>query len=775
MIRRAVRVEGTVQGVGFRPFVRGAALAGGLSGFVQNGAGGVLIEVQGGATAVDEFMSALRSQAPPAARIGEVLVSALAPHPEAGFVIRESVDQGGVRPALPPELATCAECAAEVNTPGARRHRYPFTNCTQCGPRFTLVERLPYDRPNTAMARFELCAPCRREYEDPRDRRFHAQPIACPTCGPELRLLTAEGHPLAAGDEALTRAAAALSQGAALALKGLGGFQLLVDATNPEAVARLRERKRRSEKPFAVMFPALGDVREACVTGPEEEALLCSPSAPIVLLRRRPAASRVAPDVAPGSPLLGAVLPYTPLHLLLLGEVARPLVCTSGNLAEEPMCLEESEAVLRLSGVADLYLLHDRPIVRPVDDSVARVGPAGAGVLRRARGYAPLPHPFPAGPCVLALGGQLKSTVTLAKDGQAVVSQHLGDLSSVDAALLLERTVADLVRFFGATPELVACDGHEDYASTRLAARLAAAWGVPLEPVQHHHAHVAACVAEHQLEGPVLGLAWDGSGAGMDGTLWGGEALVVDGPVFQRFAHLRPFPLPGGERAIREPRRAALGLLFEAHGVGARADLAPGMFADAELSVLLTMLERGLCSPRTTSVGRLFDAVAALAGVRAMASFEAQAAMELEFAADAADCADGATERGASKLTAYPLPLGEGTPAVADWGPLLRAVLADRDRGAAPGLISARFHCALAQLAEAIATRAGLPRVVLTGGCFQNQRLTRSVHQRLTARGFEVYLPARFPPNDGGLSLGQAYVAALRRREGTCVSASPVK
>lgn len=762
MIRLAVSIQGVVQGVGFRPFVHGAATKRGLSGWVQNGTEGVRIEVQGAATAVREFVEVLHVAAPPTARIAHLVTAELAPRAEAGFTIVESHDDVVVRPTLPPDLATCPECIAEVDSPGERRHRYPFTNCTRCGPRYTLIDRLPYDRRNTAMARFGLCPACRRDYDDPTDRRFHAQPIACPACGPSLRLLGADGAALASGEQALHLGVVALAEGRVLALKGLGGFQLLVDATSPEAVSRLRARKRREEKPFGVMFPSMAFVQGACVVNVEEEALLLSPAAPIVLVRRRPD-SAIAEAVAPSNPLLGAMLPYTPLHGLLLREAGRPLVCTSGNLSEEPMCTKEDEAFVALRDIADLFLVHDRPIVRPVDDSVTRIGPTGPQVLRRARGYAPLPHPFPESPCILALGGQLKSTVTLVKDGNAVVSQHLGDLFSPEGVMLLERTVKDLATFFDAKPQVVACDLHPDYASTRLAERLASEWRVPLERVQHHHAHAAACVAEHRLQGPVLGLAWDGSGLGTDGTLWGGEVLVVDGATFERVAHLRPFSLPGGERAIREPRRSALGLVFEAFGASAAKTLA-GMFTGAELAVLQGMLDRGLHSPRTTSVGRLFDAVAALAGVRDRAGFEGQAAMELEFAADGVD-----------DRTAYPLPLGDGSPAVADWEPLLRAVLFDVERGLGPAVISARFHNALADFAESIAQRAGIPRVVLSGGCFQNLRLTRAIHHRLAARGFEVYLPERFPPNDGGLSLGQAHVAAVRRKEGQCASVSPVR
>ena len=753
MIRLEVSIRGVVQGVGFRPFVHAAATRRGLSGWVRNGAEGVRIEVQGYAGAVREFVDALRDGdgAPAAARIEHLATAELPVRTEAGFTIVESRLDAAVEPSLPPDMATCPACIAEVDAPG-RRRGYPFTSCSVCGPRFTIIERLPYDRGNTTMAGFGMCADCRREYESPDDRRFHAQPIACPACGPALRLVSAEGAELDAREEALEQGVSLILEGRILALQGLGGFQLLADASSPGAVARLRERKRREEKPFAVLFAGLAEVVRECVLGSGEEALLVSPAAPIVLLRRRPGGS-VAGNVAPRNPLLGAMLPSTPLHALIARRAARPLVCTSGNLSGEPMAVSEDEARARLGAVAEAFLVHDRPIARPVDDSVSRLGPTGPQVLRRARGYAPLPHPFPDGPCILALGGQEKSTVALTLRGRAVVSQHLGNLFSAEGALLLERTARDLLDLFDARPEIVACDIHPDYVSTRFAERLAAELDVPLERVQHHHAHVAACAAEHGIDGPVLGLAWDGSGLGTDGTLWGGEALLVDGARFERIAHVRPFSLPGGERAAREPRRSALGLLFEVFGRRA-AERVARMFAPAELPVLTRMLERGVGCPRTSGMGRLFDAVSALAGIRTLAGFEGQAAMELEFAAGESDD-DG---------SGYPVSLGTGHPAVADWEPLARALLADLDRGAGPSLVAARFHDALVDLAELMATRAGARRVVLTGGCFQNLRLARGIHERLVGRGFEVFLPLNFPPNDGGLSLGQAYAASMRRR-----------
>ena len=750
MRRLAVTTWGTVQGVGFRPFVHAAATARGLTGWVRNGADAVRLEVQGPNEDIQRFLDVLRSP-PPAAHVDRVEVVEVSLQESNGFQILESAHDVTARPTLPADLAICRECAAEMDDAKERRHGYPFTNCTQCGPRYSIVDALPYDRPHTSMKAFSLCGACAREYADPADRRFHAQPIACPACGPRARLVSSGGVEIAEGARAIEEAARALLAGDVLALKGLGGFQLLVDATSEEAVAKLRERKRREEKPFAVMFPSLEVARRSCLLSAAEETALSSAAAPILLARRRSDGScQIAEAVAPRNPRVGATLPYTPLHRMLLAAVDRPVVCTSGNVSEEPMCTDDVEARERLGGIADRFLVHDRPIVRPVDDSVTRIDSDGIQILRRARGFAPRPLRLPSigAHCILATGAQLKSTIGLAKDKEVVVSQHLGDLCSVEGAHLLERTARDLTRFFEATPNVVACDLHPDYASTRLAENLASEWGVPIERVQHHHAHVAACVAEHGLSGPLLGLAWDGSGLGSDGTIWGGEALVVDGASFRRFAQLRPFSLPGGEGAVRQPSRSALGLLYEVFGQSAIEYID---MEESRVRTLFAMLAGALNCPKTSSMGRLFDAVAALTGVRERAGYEGQAAMELEFAAD-----------GISDRTAYPILLRDGEPALADWEPLLRALLYDRARGLSAPIMSARFHNALVDLAEAIATRAGLPRVVLAGGCFQNLRLSEAVRERLRARSFDVYMPRMYPPNDGGLSLGQLYVAACR-------------
>ncbi|MBN1590097.1 MAG: carbamoyltransferase HypF [Pirellulales bacterium] len=771
--RVAIAVRGVVQGVGFRPFVYNTARAAGLTGWVRNETDRVRIEIQGSRAALDVFLNNLKHHAPPQSQIDSVEVESIdlieVSADAMSFEIRPSRELASRRPSIPTDLATCGACLAEIRDPAARRHGYPFTNCTNCGPRWSIIEGLPYDRPRTSMRRFAMCDACRAEYVSPTDRRFHAQPIACADCGPELRLLDASGKVVAQRDEALRAAVQAIHDGQIIAMKGLGGFQLLVDATRDEPVARLRQRKRRPAKPLAVMVGSLDDARRCCAVSDNEAATLSSPAAPIVLLRRHAGEHTIAPGVAPGNPDLGVMLPSTPLHHLLMDALRRPIVCTSGNLSEEPMATRTSEALQRLGRIADLVLTHNRPIVRPVDDSVVRCDATGPVVLRRARGYAPLAIELDSdGPIVLAVGGHLKNAVALRLGRQVVVGSHVGDLDSPLSWDVHRRAVDDLLAFFDIRPDVIACDMHPDYLSTQNAERLAAQWGVPLVRVQHHHAHVAACVAEHQLRGPVLGLAFDGTGYGPDGTVWGGEALECAGAAFRRVAHLRCFGLPGGDAAVRRPRRSALGALVElGPEVGRRQTVA--WFTPAEQQTLLTMLERGTRSPQTSSLGRLFDAVAALCGLLndalpgkptvapeengtsgdVVMSFEGQAAMALEFAADA-----GHDE-------AYEIAITEDEPMIADWRDMLRAVLADRASGAPVGRISARFHNALAAMALAIARRAGCAQVVLSGGCFQNRLLTERIRGRLSAAGFNVYTHKKVPPGDGGIALGQAYLAGL--------------
>ncbi len=771
-------MTGAVQGVGFRPFVYRLATQLGLSGWVLNDVRGVEVEVEGDAASLDAFRTRLEGEAPPRAVVRSVSVTWLAPAGFTAFEIRMSTGEGEKSVSVLPDLATCDDCLAELDDPADRRYRYPFLNCTNCGPRFTIVRALPYDRRNTTMRGFTLCAACRREYEEPRDRRFHAQPTACPACGPRLALWNRIGQVVARDDEALRGAAAALLDGRVVAVKGLGGFHLCCDARNEDAVARLRAGKVRREKPLAMMVRDVAAARALCEVSGAAERWLLSPEAPILLLPRLGpdgATALVAPNVAPESTRLGVMLPSTPLHHLLLAAVDAPLVATSGNLSDEPIATDEREAVARLGSIADLFLVHDRPVERHVDDSVGWLHGDELQLLRRARGFAPLPVPVRVHlPPILAVGAHLKNVVGLGLGSEVVLSQHVGDLETPEALAAFERVVADLLRLWEAAPVAIAHDLHPDYLSTRWARRAAAGdesegplppailaaareGRLRLVPVQHHHAHLASCLAENGVEGAALGVTWDGTGYGTDGTVWGGEFLLGDAAGYTRVAHLRPFRLPGGDAAVKEPRRAALALLFELFGEAAlgRDDLSPvASFSGAERTLLARMLATGTRSPMTTSAGRLFDAVAALVGLHPRAGFEGQAAMALEALADP-------SERGA-----YPFPLvagaASGTPATLDWGPLVLALLEDGARGVGVAIRSARFHNALVDGIAAVARLAGAPRVALSGGCFQNRLLFGRASARLAADGFQLFAHRLVPPNDGGIALGQVLVAAAR-------------
>jgi hydrogenase maturation protein HypF len=761
MRRVRFEVRGAVQGVGFRPFVWRLAHALSLSGWVRNDITGVFIELEGEEEALREFRRALEDAPPPLARIREIVEGPTPVTKEPGFHIRPSEDAGARTVLVLPDVATCPACLAEVLDPKDRRHLYPFANCTDCGPRFTIVTDIPYDRPKTTMAAFTLCGECRAEYEDPRDRRFHAQPIACPACGPAREAWAPFGEVLARRQEALLAAADALRGGAVVAVKGLGGFHLMCDARSAEAVGDLRRRKQREEKPLALMVKDVAMARALAGVSPESEALLAGPEAPIVLLPRR-ADAGVAPNVAPGRPELGLMLPATPLHHLLLRETGFPVVATSGNRSEEPIAIDEREALVRLAGMADLFLVHDRPIARHVDDSVARVFAGAPRLLRRARGWAPLPVPFPDElPVILGVGAHMKTAVALSVGRQVFLSQHIGDLETAEALEAFQRVIADFERLWGAAPAAVAHDLHPGYASTVFGRRLAEERGIPAFAVQHHHAHFAACLAENETEGPALGVCWDGTGLGTDGAIWGGEFLLGDASGFTRVAHLRPFRLPGGDAAVREPRRAALALLVEIFEEKAldREDLEPvKAFTAGERAVLVQMLARRVNAIVTTSAGRLFDAAASLLGIAQKSSFEGQAAMALEAAA---------LERSASPenaRTAYPFPLVAvaEAPAVLDWEPLVLSLLEEHARCVPVPVVAARFHASLANGILAVAMRCGTPRVALTGGCFQNRLLTELSVSRLQAAGFEVLLHGAVPPNDGGIGLGQVVVAAGR-------------
>lgn len=743
--RIRILVRGSVQGVGFRPFVHRLATELGLTGWAQNSSQGLVIEVEGAGEVLGRFLSRLETETPPRSEIREIRHETLDPAGYAVFEIRASDPSGAKTAAILPDISPCPDCLRELFDQTNRRYRYPFINCTNCGPRFSIIESLPYDRPSTSMKAFGLCPECAHEYHDPTNRRFHAQPNACPVCGPRLALWDARGSSLAECDDALRQAADVVRSGAVLALKGVGGFQLIVDARNEAALATLRRRKRREEKPFAVMMSSIEDVRRECRVSSMEEALLLSPEAPIVLLRRLGTDS-IPGTIAPGNPLLGVMLPSSPLHHLLLDELRFPIVATSGNLTDEPICIDEHEALKRLEGIADFFLVHNRPIVRHMDDSIVRVVAGREMIFRRARGYAPRPIHVPTHlPGILGVGAHLKNSVALSVGPEVFISQHIGDLATTQAHAAFQRAAADLPRLYDTTPAVVAHDLHPDYVSTRFAM---GAKGRQVA-VQHHWAHVVSCLADNGIDGSALGVAWDGTGFGSDGTIWGGEFLRPRGRSFERVAHLRTFRLPGGDTAAREPRRSAIGLLFEC-GLLEDRGLAPlKEFSHGNLTLLRQMLERRLQTPVTSSMGRLFDAVAALVGVRQVASYEGQAAMELEFLA-----APGVEE-------SYVFGLMDGTPCILDWEPMVVSILDDLRNRIGPDVISAKFHNTLAEMVVSVARYAGESRIALTGGCFQNGLLLVRVVQRLREDGFEPFWHRNIPPNDGGIALGQI-LAAVR-------------
>lgn len=754
--RMRIVIRGAVQGVGFRPFVYRLASELCLCGWVQNTAQGIFLEVEGPTQELNAFRVRIDTERPAHAFIQSLESSVLDPVGFTSFEIRES-EAEGVRSALVlPDIAVCPDCVREIFDPANRRFRYPFTNCTNCGPRFSIIEALPYDRANTAMRAFDMCPLCRGEYEDPQDRRFHAQPNACPACGPRLELWNEEGHVLGTGDDALVSAAECIRKGGIAAAKGLGGFHLLADARNESAVTRLRERKSREEKPFALMYPSLARVRAECALSAPEERLLNSPEAPIVLLRSRNAS--VVSSVAPRNPYLGVMLPYTPMHHLLMKELDSPVVATSGNRADEPICTDERDALIRLGGIADIFLVHNRPIVRHVDDSIARVLLDRELLLRRARGYAPLPIRLDTSvPEILAVGAHLKSTIARTVDRNVFISQHIGDLETEQAARAFSGVIASFGKLYESVPSRVAADMHPDYFSTRIARRL----GPQVTFIQHHHAHVVSCMAENQLEGTVLGVSWDGTGYGTDGTVWGGEFLLAERSSFRRAASLRRFRLPGGEQAVREPRRSALGLLYEVFGAALiqNRELAPlRAFSARELETILRMLARGVNVPWTSSAGRLFDAVSSIAGLRQKNSFEGQAAMELEFATEE----DESEEWYPFEVVRQAAAGGIGEFLSVDWAPAVRALISDVDAKAPAGKISRKFHNALAQIIVDVARQVGEKRIVLTGGCFQNGYLLQRAVRRLQDEGLRPYWHQRVPPNDGGIALGQAVAAATK-------------
>jgi hydrogenase maturation protein HypF len=763
---RSLTVEGVVQGVGFRPFVWRLATELGLAGRVRNAAGRVEIVAAGDPVALDAFARRLRSDAPPRAVVERVAMTASdATNLPTPFAIDDSVSVAAADRLFPPDIATCDDCLRELFDPADRRYRYPFTNCTNCGPRATIIDELPYDRAQTTMRAFPLCDACAAEYRDPANRRFHAEPVACPACGPRLAWRpTSAPAPVATAEDALEAAAAAIRAGDVVAVKGLGGYHLACDATNDAAVQRLRDRKRRWAKPFAIMVADADEAERLCRISARERAVLTGPARPIVLLNgRRDAEPRLGPSVAAGNRRLGVFLPYTPLHHLLLAAVGRPIVLTSGNLTDEPLATDDEDARVRLAGLADAFLTHDRDIQARYDDSVVTVVAGRETIVRRARGHAPEALPLPVATPVplLAVGAELKHTFTLARGGRAHVAPHNGDLEDFATHRAFTDGLDHLSRLLALEPEIAVHDLHPEYLSTKFAIE-------QFDPrhrvgVQHHHAHVASCAAEHGITGPFLGVAYDGLGMGDDGTLWGGELFVADLTGYRRLARFGRAPLPGGALAVKRPYRMALGYLFghETFGDCEREDVDPlaahflARLDLREVSVVRTQIERRLNAPIASSAGRLFDAAAALLGLRDVAEYEAQAAIDLELAA--------------GEIRAAPLPYAivrhDGL-LVYDPCPTLRALVIGNADGTPTGTLAAAFHETVAavteELLEAARRETGIGTVCLSGGVFQNRRLAGTLLRRLARNGFEPHVNQRVPVNDGGISYGQAAIAAAR-------------
>jgi len=802
--RGEISVRGVVQGIGFRPFVYRLAGEHHLEGWVCNTSEDVKIEVEGEAESIEQFCLELKTKAPPLARIEDIAISY---HPPVGygrFEIRRSVAEEGKYQLISPDIATCEACLSELVNPDDRRYRYPFTNCTNCGPRFTIIEDMPYDRPKTTMRYFQMCPQCEAEYDNPLDRRFHAQPNACPECGPQVELVDNQGNPVIARSEApkqsqdeisrlrseqapqshsdpIARASQLLREGKIVAIKGLGGFLLACDATNDMAVKTLRQRKRRSSKPFAIMVADTGEAKRHCYVSPEEEKLLTSPQSPIVLMRWK-VDSSVSREAAPNLEYLGVMLPYTPLHHVLLRDAGLPLVMTSGNISEEPIAKDNNEALRRLSGIADYFLVHNRDIYSRYDDSVTVVERGESQVARRARSYAPYPiHLVFQARQLLGCGAEVKNTFCLTKDDHAFLSQHIGDMENMETLEHFDNTISLYKRLFRIEPEIIACDLHPDYLATKYARELTQS-GSKLIPVQHHHAHIVSCMADNGLEAPVIGVAFDGTGLGSDGHIWGGEFLVVDYRSFRRVGHLEYLPLPGGDAAIKRPYRIAIGYILSLLGedtldaVIVREAKQPRLsFVErgnqVEIEVIKRQIERRINSPLTSSMGRLFDVVSALIGIRGEIDYEGQAAVELEMAAYTCNCDErdssltlGTGSEISDNKESYPYRIteDEGT-RIVQLGVLLSAIIEDLSQGVSKAKISVKFHNTVAQMVNEmcrlIASETGINQVALSGGVFQNRLLLRKTVSLLERDGFQVFTHKQVPCNDGGISLGQAVIA----------------
>jgi hydrogenase maturation protein HypF len=748
-----ISVRGVVQGVGFRPFVYQLAVKHNLRGWVRNTSEDVKIEVEGGVRDIDRFLSGLREQAPPLAHIEAITTENGVPAGYEKFEIKASIAEAGKYQLVSPDIATCPDCLREIFDPEDRRYRYPFTNCTNCGPRFTIIADIPYDRPNTTMKAFKMCPECQREYDDPLDRRFHAQPNACPACGPQLELVDNQGKQVSC-DDIIRKTGKLLREGGIIAVKGLGGFLLACDATSERAVNRLRERKQRPAKPLAVMVATLDEARQHCEINDAEAGLLTSPGSPIVLMKWKKA-SAITKAVAPGLRYLGVMLPYTPLHHLLLRETGIPLVMTSGNISEEPIARDNDEALHRLGKIVDYFLRHNRDIYARYDDSVMTVEENAPRFVRRARGYAPYPIHLPyQSRQILGCGAEEKNTFCLTRDNFAFVSQHIGDMENLETLEHFTNTIDLYKNMFRNEPEIIAHDMHPEYLPTKYAKELAATKKLKLVPVQHHHAHIASCLADNGIEGPVIGVSFDGTGYGPDGHIWGGEFLIADYRKFERMAYLEYLPLPGGALAIKRPYRTAIGYLL-ALGIKLDQDLPPFKeIDDIEMGIIKDQVEKKINTPLTSSAGRLFDAAAALTGVRGIIEYEAQAAIDLE------TCAS----RAPGETGSYPFSVTtQDGVSIIKLHDLLAAIINDMRHDIGQAVIAARFHNTVARmilkLCQTISQETGLTGVALSGGVFQNRRLFKKATALLESAGLTVYTHHRVPCNDGGISLGQVAIA----------------
>jgi len=742
-------IRGVVQGVGFRPFIFRLAKELNVNGWIINSSQGVFIEAEAERKTLEQFLNKIESDRPKNSYIQSFEHTWLDAEGFTDFEIRESLEAGSKTALVLPDISTCNDCLEEIFDPKNRRYLYPFTNCTNCGPRFSIIADLPYDRYNTTMGEFEMCPECRTEYTDPLNRRFHAEPTACPECGPQITLTDNRGNILSEKHEAVHAAAEAIKKGSIIALKGIGGYQLLCDASNSDTVNTLRQRKRRSEKPFALMFPGTDTVIAECEVSDPEYRLLTSVEAPIVLLKRKKnVQSKVAYECIYGNPYLGIMLPYSPLHHILMKELGIPVVATSGNISEEPICITEADAYAKLGDIADFFLVHNRKILRHVDDSIVRIAAGKEVMIRRARGFAPLPVVLKGieNFTVLAAGAHLKNTIAVNKGSNVFISQHIGDLENIESINAFKKVVTDIENFYELKPEMVICDEHPDYISTKFSETLS----LPLHNVQHHYAHVLSCMAENELDESVLGVSWDGTGYGSDGTIWGGEFIIPNGLKFKRAGYFKTFRLPGGEAAIHDVWKIGFSLLYDVYGKDVFDLQNIPLLKKKEAKTIKQLLDKNINSPVTSSCGRLFDGISAVIGINQQANFEAQAAMDLEFAADDYKTNDY-----------FAFTIDKINDAFAfNWHGIIKSIVADLAAGEKPGLISAKFHNTLAEVIVQIADKLHFEKVLLTGGCFMNKLLLERAVQRLKEEGYKVYTQQRIPAGDGGISLGQMKYAS---------------